>query len=105
MTVKLPPFLDLHRHSLSRGNVLVLVSLAVAVKLSDFPHNRATLFILLPALFALAGMFETVRCMTRRRWNLYQAGVMFCLYMDLMSLAVILFLLVYPFGHFLSAAS
>jgi hypothetical protein len=96
-----PPFLNLRRHSLSRGNVLVLASLAVAVILSDFPHNRATMFLLLPALFALVGTGETVRCM-RRRWDFYHAGVMLCIYMDLMAMAVILFLLVYPYTHFLA---
>jgi hypothetical protein len=97
-----PPFLNLRRHSLSRGNVLVLVSLAVAVLLSDFPHNRATMLLLLPALFAAVGTGETVRCM-RKRWDFYHAGVMLCIYMDLMALAVILFLLLYPYMHFLSA--
>ena len=96
-----PPFLNLRRHSLSRGNVLVLASLAVAVMLSDFPHNRATLFLLLPTLFAAVGTGETVRCM-RRRWDFYHAGVMLCIYMDLMAMAVILFLLVYPYTHFLT---
>ena len=96
------PFLNLRRHSLSRGNVLVLASLAVAVLLSDFPHNRATMLLLLPAFFAAVGTGETVRCM-RRRWDFYHAGVMLCIYMDLMALAVILFLLIFPYTHFPTA--
>jgi hypothetical protein len=63
----------------------------------------ATMFLLRPALFAAVGMGETVRCM-RPRWDFYHAGVMLCLYMDLMALAVILFLLLYPYTHFLAAA-
>jgi len=31
--------------------------------------------------------------------------VILCIYMDLMVLAVILFLLIYPYWHFMSAAS
>jgi hypothetical protein len=104
MTSKLPPFLDLHRHSLSRGNLLVLASLVVAVVLSDFPHDRPTMFLMLPAFSAIAGTGETVRCM-RRRWDFYHAGVILCIYMDLMVLAVILFLLIYPYWHFLSASA
>jgi hypothetical protein len=101
--VHMRPFLNLHHHSLMRGNVLVLASLLAAVLLSDFPHNRATLLLLLPTFFAMLGTGETIRCM-RRRWDFYHAGVILCIYMDLMALAVILFLLVYPYGHFLSAA-
>jgi hypothetical protein len=98
-----PSFLDPRRHSLSRGNVLVLLSLVTAVLLSDFPHNRPTLLQLLPAAVAMIGTGETVRCM-RRSWNFYHAGVILCIYMDLMALAVIFFLLVYPYGHFLAGS-
>ena len=61
MISNLPPFFDLHRHSLSRGNLLVLLSLLAAVVLSDFPHNRPTMLLLLPALSAMVGTGETVR--------------------------------------------
>ena len=104
MISNLPPFFDLHRHSLSRGNLLVLLSLLAAVVLSDFPHNRPTMLLLLPALSAMVGTGETVRCM-RRRWDFYHAGVILCIYMDLMALAVILFLLIYPYWHFMAVAS
>jgi hypothetical protein len=95
-------FLNLRRHSLSRGNALVLISFAAAVILSDFPHNRATMLLLLPTLVALVGTGETVRCM-RRRWNYYHAGVILCIYMDLMAICMILFFLIYPYWHFLAA--
>jgi len=97
-------FLNLRRHSLSRGNVLVLLSMVAAVLLSDFPHNRATMLLVLPMLVAIVGTGETVRCM-RRRWDYYHAGVILCIYMDLMAMCLILFLLIYPYWHFLAAAS
>jgi hypothetical protein len=98
-----PAFLNLRRSSLSRGNLLVLGSLLAAVLLSDFPHNRATLLLLLPTVVALAGTVETVRCI-RRRWSFYHAGVILCIYMDLMAMFLILFFLIYPFSGFLTSA-
>lgn len=97
-------FFDLRRRSLIRGNALVFVSLTVAALLSDFPHNRATLLLLLPTGAAIAGTAETVRCL-QRRWSFYHAGVLLCVYMDLMAVSIITFLLVYPYWGFLSAVS
>jgi hypothetical protein len=99
-----PGILDLRRHSLLRGNLLVLTSFAVAVLLSDFPHGRATPLLILPAIVAIVGTGETVRCM-RKRWDYYHAGVILCIYMDLMAVIMILFFLVYPYGHFLASAT
>jgi hypothetical protein len=98
-----PALFNLKRRSLTRGNILVLSSLLGAVLLSDFPHNRATLLLVLPTLVAMVGTAETIRCM-RRRWDFYHAGVMLCIYMDLMAFAVIVFMLLYPYGHFLSSS-
>ncbi|HWZ50291.1 MAG TPA: hypothetical protein VNW54_02390 [Granulicella sp.] len=89
--------------SLVRSNLLVLVSLAAAFRLADFPHNRPTLLLLFPALFALLGTVDTVRCM-RRRWSLYHGGVLLCIYMDLMALALIFVFLLYPYARWLTAA-
>jgi hypothetical protein len=72
------------------------------VLLSDVPHNRATLLLLLPALFAVLGTAETARCM-RKRWNFYHAGVVLCVYMDLMAVCMIFFFLIYPYWLFHSA--
>ena len=36
------------------------------------------------------------------RWGYYHAGVILCIYMDLMVLCMILFFLIYPYWHFLS---
>ena len=98
MDSALPNILDLRHKSLSRGNLLVLLSFGAAILLSDFPHNHATLLLLIPTLFAMIGTGETIRCM-RRRWNWYHAGVVLCIYMDLMAVCMILFFLVYPYSH------
>ena len=99
----IPAILNPARRSLIRGNILVLASLACAFPLSDFPRNRPTLWLLLPSLLAIAGTLDTVRCM-QRRWSFYHGGVVLCIYMDLMALAMILFLLIYPYVPWLAKA-
>jgi len=84
------------RRSLLRGNLLVLGSFASAFRLSDFPHSRATLLLAIPAVLALLGTFDTIRCM-QPRWNFYHAGVILCIYMDLMAISLILFFLFSPY--------
>jgi hypothetical protein len=69
---------------------------AAALLLSHFPHNHPTPLIVLPALVAILGMLDTVRCM-QPRWNFYHGGVLLCIYMDLMAICLILFLLLYPY--------
>ncbi|HVJ09838.1 MAG TPA: hypothetical protein VM554_15780 [Acidisarcina sp.] len=90
----------LRSRSLLRGTLLVLVSLLAAFLLSDFPHNRATLLLLLPALIALYGTWDTTRCL-RHRWSLYHGAVLLLLYADMMALAMILFFLFYPYAGWL----
>jgi hypothetical protein len=97
------PFLNPRTHSLLRGNLLVLSSLAVALLLSDFPHNRATSLLVFPTLFAIAGTADTVRCM-QRRWSFYHAGVILCIYMDLMALCLLLFFLLYPYARWIASS-
>ena len=87
---------NLRRRSLLRGNLLVLGSFVAAVRLSDFPRSRATPLLAIPALFALVGLFETIRCM-QPRWNFYHGGVVLCVYMDLMAICLILFFLFSPY--------
>ena len=91
-------FFKPRRGSLVAASVVVLASLAAAIWLSNFPHNRATLWLILPALVTCVATVETVRSM-RPRWNFYHAGVVLCVYMDLMVVAIILFLLIYPFAQ------
>jgi len=83
-------------HSLVRANILALGSLAVAILLAHPPHLRPTLWLLLPALGAIAGTADTARCM-QRRWSFYHGGVLLCLYMDLLILTLVFFFLFFPF--------
>jgi hypothetical protein len=89
--------------SLLRGNLLVLASLGLALFLSDFPHNRANPLLVLPALVAMAGTADTVRCM-QRRWSFYHGGVLLCIYMDLMAMCMILFFLLYPYARWMASS-
>ncbi len=86
---------QLRKRSLLRGNVVVFVSLLLAFRMSHFPMNAASPWIVLPLLAAIAGTADTVRCM-QVRWSWYHGGVILCAYMDLMAIALILFFLVYP---------
>jgi hypothetical protein len=88
--------LNPRRRSLLRGSTLVLLSLAVSLPLSHFPHNRPTPLLVLPALAAILGTLDTIRCV-QPRWSFYHGGVVLCLYMDLMAVCLILFLLLYPY--------
>ncbi len=99
----LPAVFNPRQRSLVRGNILVLLSLVAAFFLSDFPHNRPTLLLLFPALFSIIGTGETVRCI-RRRWSFYHGGVILCIYMDLMAVAMIMVFLIYPYTLWLTSA-
>jgi hypothetical protein len=92
----IPPLFNPRRRSLLRGTLLVLLSVAVSLPLAHFPHNRRTPLLILPALVAILGTFDTVRCM-QRRWSFYHGGVLLFIYMDLMAVCLILFLLLYPY--------
>ncbi len=74
----------------------MLGSFVAAIPLSHFPQLQPSPLLILPALVALAGTADTVRCI-RPRWCLYHGGVLLCIYMDLMVLSLVLFLLVYPY--------
>ena len=99
----LPDLLNPRHRSLVRGNLLVLGSLALAFLLSDFPHNKPTLLLILPTLGSIVGTADTVRCI-RKRWSLYHGGVILCIYMDLMVVAMILMFLVYPYTLWMTNA-
>jgi len=88
-------FFRWRQRSLLRGTLLVLASTWIAFRLSHFPHNFATPWLLAPLLVASAGLIDTIRCM-QPRWSWYHGGVLLCVYMDLMSICMILFFLVYP---------
>jgi hypothetical protein len=83
--------------------LLVLTSLLAAIFLSGFPQVRAAPVLVLPAVAAIAGTADTVRCM-QRRWSFYHGGVLLLIYMDLMALCMILFLLLYPYALWISSS-
>ncbi len=103
INVVVPAILNPRRKSLVRGNVLVLVSVVAAFFLSDFPHNRPTLLLLVPTLAAMVGTADTIRCM-KKRWSFYHGGVLLCIYMDLMAMALILVFLLYPYALWITGA-
>ena len=88
-------FFDVKAQSLVRANALVAVSLGWALLQSGFPRIRPSLWLVGPAAMCMAGTIDTARCM-RKRWDFYHAGVLLCVYMDLMVLVTILFFLFYP---------
>jgi hypothetical protein len=93
-----PALFNPRARSLVRGNLVVFASVALATLISRFPHIRPN-----PFFGCLAGMADTLRCI-QKRWNLYHGGVMFCLYMDLMAIMLVLFFLVYPYLVWLGEA-
>lgn len=88
----------LRRRSLVRGVALSLGSFAATLRLAGFPDIHALRgthwqFLVLPV--AIWGMIDTARCL-RRKWSLYHAGVLILLYSELMILALVMFLCLYP---------
>ena len=60
----------------------------------DFNLSHAVAVLLL-ALMAAWGMADTARCL-RSKWSLYHAGVLILLYSELMILALVVVLSIYP---------
>jgi hypothetical protein len=88
--------LHLQRASLLRANLLVLGSFFLSFPMSGFPQSRRNALLILPLLAAALGSFDTIRCLTPRR-DLYHAGIILCLFMDLLVLTMILFFLFFPY--------
>ena len=91
-----PAILNPRLHSLLRASILVLGSLVVSIPLSHYPHLQRAPLLVFPLLIALAGTIDTVRCI-QRRWSFYHAGVLLFVYMDMMTMTLLLFFLVYPY--------
>jgi hypothetical protein len=92
------PIFRLRQRSLVRGLALSLAAFAVSLRLAGFPDVRTlhgSLWQLLVACAAALGMVDTARCL-RPKWSLYHAGVLILLYSELMILALVLFLSIYP---------
>lgn len=96
----LSPVFHFRARSLVRGTLMVLFALGLSFALSGFPHAHASLLLVIPALLGLWGTFETSRCL-QLRWSFYHGGVLLLLYMDIMALAMIFFLLLYPYAGWL----
>jgi CO dehydrogenase/acetyl-CoA synthase gamma subunit (corrinoid Fe-S protein) len=78
--------------------MLALMALAASLRLAGVPGDNAphaSPWQILAVPFACWGMVETARCLGRR-WSLYHAGVLILLYSELMILALVLFLWIYP---------
>lgn len=88
--------------SLLRGSALVVFSLGIAFRLSNFPYNHPTLLLVFPALVATIGTADTIRCI-KPQWNLYYGGVLLLIYMDLMAVCIILFFLFYPYASWITS--
>ncbi len=77
--------------------MLVLGSLVLALVWAGYPNPHTNPGLVLPAVLAFAGTLDTMRCL-RLKWSFYHGGVMLLLYMDIMAIAMILFLLFYPYS-------
>jgi hypothetical protein len=95
---RLRELINLRHRSLLRGCILVFGSFGLSIPLSGFPNSRPNPFIGIFAVLACLGTIDTLRCI-QRRWNLYHAGVILCIYADLMALGMIVFFLVYPYAN------
>jgi hypothetical protein len=98
---RLRTFVQPRNRSLSRGNVLVVSAIVLAYHWSGFPHCHASPLLFLPMIFSLLGAVDTARCM-RKRWDFYHAGVLLLLYADLMTVAMLTFLCLYPYALWMS---
>jgi hypothetical protein len=91
---------NIRARSLLRGTVLVLGSLVLALVLGGFPDVHGSALLVVPTCLAVWGTWETTRCL-QRRWSFYHGGVLLLLYADVLALALILFLLLYPYARWL----
>jgi hypothetical protein len=96
----LPGPLDIRQRSLFRSTTLVLGSLVAAFLLAHWPDDPPSFKLLVPALVAFLGTWDTLRCL-RARWSFYHGAVMILLYVDVMVISMILFLFLYPWGNWI----
>ncbi|HUB17428.1 MAG TPA: hypothetical protein VL990_02255 [Acidobacteriaceae bacterium] len=91
---------NIRARSLVRGTVLVVGSIVLAFVLGGFPNVHASLLLMVPVGLAGWGTWETSRCL-QRRWSFYHGGVLLLLYADVLALALVVFLLLYPYAKWL----
>ena len=75
-------------------------SLVLAFAVGGFPNVQASLLMVVPVALAGWSTWEMTRCL-QRRWSFYHGGVLLLLYADILVLAVIFFLLLYPWAQWL----
>lgn len=88
----------LRQKSLLRGVGICLVAFATSLRLAGFPvienlQRSPWQIVLIPVV--CWGMVDTFRCLGKR-WSLYHAGVLILLYSELMILAAVVTLWIYP---------
>jgi hypothetical protein len=88
----------LNKKSLIRGVGLCLGAFAASLRLAGFPvienlHESQWQIALIPIV--CWGMVDTFRCLGKR-WSFYHAGVLILLYSELMILAAVVSLWIYP---------
>jgi hypothetical protein len=91
---------NIRARSLLRGTVLVLGSIVLAFVWAGFPNVHGSPLLVVPTCLAIWGTWDTVRCL-QRRWSFYHGGVLLLLYADVLVLALIVFLLLYPYARWL----
>ncbi len=74
----------------------MLGSLVLAFIWAGYPEAHTNPKLAILAITAFAGTLDTMRCL-RLKWSFYHGGVILLLYMDIMAIAMILFLLLYPY--------
>lgn len=93
-----PSIFVLRQRSLLRGVLVSLAMMGLSLRLAGFPHEESlhsSAWQALPALGVFAAMLDTARCLGRRL-TFYFAGALVLLYAELMILALVVFLWIYP---------
>ena len=99
LTMLVSSVFRLRCRSLTRGTLLVILSLVWSFALSGFPEVRPAPAIALPLALALWGSGETARCLCPS-WSWYHSSVLLLLLgSDVMALTMVLFLLIYPYAR------
>jgi hypothetical protein len=91
---------NLRARSLLRGTLLVLGSLVVAFAAGGLANAHWAAVMVVPVLMAGWGTWETTRCL-QRKWSFYHGGVLLLLYADVLVLALVVFLMLYPYAKWM----
>jgi len=88
----------LRQKSLIRGVGICLVAFAASLRVAGFPviedlQRSSWQIVMIPVV--CWGMVETFRCLGKK-WSLYHAGVLIMLYSELMILAAVVTLWIFP---------